>query len=184
MLGSIMNELAQPGNAQALSQALGGVMGGSQQGGAPVGQLLSGLEQVIGGNPSTGQLQAQSGAVDPNNPVMGLIGPVANVVAAKAGVSPQVATTVAGIAMHYLLSSHPAAGGRAPLNLSEITQQMASGSVSQQTLQSSGMVNAVVKATGLSQQQAAKSLDATFAHLATHVNKERLAGKQKAKRDF
>jgi hypothetical protein len=84
--------------------------------------------------------------------------------------------------MHYLLSSHPAAGGSAPLNLNEVTQQMASGSVSQQTLQSSGIVNAVAKATGLSQQDAAKSLDATFTHLAAHVNKERLAGKQKAKR--
>ncbi len=176
MLGSLMNELAQPGNAQALSQVVGGLMGG-KQGGAPVNQLLGGLEQVIGGNPTSGGALSPSGATDPNNPAMALIGPVATAVAAKAGVSPQVATTVAGIAMHYLLSSHPAAGGKSPLNLSEVTQQMASGSVNQQLLQNSGMVNAVVKATGLSQQQAAQSLDATFSHLATHMKKGQ-AGKR------
>lgn len=182
-----MNALAQPQNQQMLSQVVGGLMnagqGGSQQGGTPVNQLLGGLEQVIGGKPGSGQPISQGGAVDPNGPIMQMLGPVANAVAAKAGISPQVATTVAGVAMHYLLSSHPAAGGSAPLNLQQVTQEMASGSVSPQTLQSSGMVNAVVKATGLSQQDATKSLDATFTHLSGHMNKEWLGGKQKAKKN-
>jgi len=166
-----------------LSQVVGGLMPAGQQGGAPVNQLLGGLEQVIGGNPTTGQALGP-GAADPNSPIMGLLGPVASAVAGQVGISPQVATSVAGIAMHYLLSSHPAAGGSAPLNLPSVMQQMVSGGVSAQTLQSSGMVNAVMKSTGLNQQDAQKSLDATFNHLATHVNKERLAGKQKAKRDY
>jgi len=179
MLGNLMNALMQPasGSQQGsgtdmLSQVVGGLMGGSQQGGAPVNQLLGGLEQIIGGNPSSGQALPlnQGSAMDANNPIMGLLNPVATAVAAKAGISPQVATTVAGIAMHYLLSSHPASGGSAPLNLASMSQQMASGSVPSEILHNSGMVNAVVQATGLTQQEAAKSLDATFTHLQSHVN--------------
>lgn len=114
---------------------------------------------------------------------MGVLGPVASAVAGQVGIPPQVATSVAGIAMHYLLSSHPAARGSAPLNLPSVMQQMASRALSAETLRNSGMVNAVMKSTGLSQQDAQTSLDATFNHLASHVNKERLAGKLKAKRD-
>ena len=179
MLGNLMNALLQPGpqgqqsaGADMLTQVVGGLMGGGQQGGgAPVNQLLSGLEQVIGGNPSAGKpLPLNAGAAtDPNNPLMGLLGPIASAVAGKVGISPAVATTVAATALHYLVSSHPAAGGSAPMNLNNVAQQMASGAVSPQTLQSSGMVNAVVQATGLSPQDAAKSLDATFNHLQAHA---------------
>lgn len=179
MLGNLMNALLQPGQqgqqsagADMLTQVVGSLMGGGQQGGgAPVNQLLSGLEQVIGGNPSSGQaLPLNAGtATSQNNPLMGLLGPIASSVAGKVGISPAVATTVAAMALHYLVSSHPAAGGSAPLNLNNVAQQMASGAVSPQTLQSSGMVNAVVQATGLSQQDAAKSLDATFVHLQAHA---------------
>jgi hypothetical protein len=185
MLGNLINALMQPssgsqGGADILSQVVGGLMGGGGQGGAPVGQLLSGLEQVIGGKPGSGQTMNQGSTADAGSPIMGLLGPIANAVAAKAGISPQVATAVAGVAMHYLLSSHPAAGVSAPLNLPSVTHQMVSGSVSPQTLQSSGMVTAVMQATGLSKDDAAKSLDATFDHLSGHV---RLAGKQKAKKE-
>ena len=57
-----------------------------------------------------GQPLGQGSALGANDPMMGLLGPVANVVASKTGIPPQVATAVAGIAMHYLLSSHPASG--------------------------------------------------------------------------
>ena len=177
MLGNLMNALMQPASGpqqgsgtDMLSQVVSGLLGGSQQGGAPVNQLLGGLEQIIGGNPAGGTLSPNSGAMNTNNPLMSLLGPVATAVAAKAGISPQIATTVAGIAMHYLASSHPSAGGSAPLNLASMTQQMASGNVPSEILHNSGMVTAVVQATGLSQADAAKSLDATFSHLQTHVN--------------
>jgi hypothetical protein len=186
MLGNLMNALMQPGaggqqsaGASMLSSVVGGLMGGGQQGSAPVNQLLGGLEQVIGGNPTSGQPLSGGTAPAANSPLMGLLGPIATAVAGKTGIPPAVATTVAATAMHYLISSHPAAGGTAPLNLNNVAQQMASGSVSQQTLQSSGMVNAVVQATGLSQQDAAKSLDATFAHLQTHVRNVK-SGDQRA----
>lgn len=177
MLGSLVNALMQPGSggqqsagADMLSQVVGGVMSG-QQGGAPVGQLLGALEQVIGGNPSSGQPLAPNQGTAPaaNSPLMGLLGPIASAVAGKTGISPAVATTVAATAMHYLVSSHPAAGGSGPLNMSSVTQQMASGGVSADTLHSSGMVNAVAQATGLSKDDAAKSLNATFNAFQQHA---------------
>ena len=78
--------------------------------------------------------------------------------------------------MHYLVSGHPAAGGNAPSNVANVAQEMASGSVSTDTLHSSGMVNAVAQATGMSQQQAASTLNATLnafqQHAKEHVAKE------------
>jgi hypothetical protein len=109
-----------------------------------------------------------------------LLGPIASAVAGQVGISPAVATTVAATAMHYLVSSHPAAGGSAPLNLNNVAQQMASGGVSQQTLQSSGMVNAVQQATGLSPQQAQQALNSTFNHMASHMT---LAEQKQAKHE-
>ena len=82
-----------------LAAQAGGLLGG-QSGSAPVGQLLSGIEQVIGGKPGSAQLGANQGSTtDANSPIMSLLGPVASAVAGKAGISPQVATTVAG-SMH------------------------------------------------------------------------------------
>lgn len=185
MLGNIMNALAQPQNQQMLGQVVGSLMGGSGGGGSPANQLLGGLEQVMGGKPGAASPAAASQAVasSSDSPLMGLLGPIASSVASQAGISPAVATTVAATAMHYLVSSHPAAGGSAPMNLGNVMQQVASGQVSPETLHSSGMVNAVVHSTGLSQQQAVQGLNAAFTHMSAHVDKERLAGKQKAKRD-
>lgn len=186
MLGNLINALMQPGpqgqpsaGSDMLTQVVGGLMGGQQGGGAPVNQLLGGLEQVMGGKPGTPQPGGQAPAAA-NSPLMGLLGPIANAVAGQVGISPAVATTVAATAMHYLVASHPAAGGNAPLNLGNVAQQMAAGGVSPATLQSSGMVNAVAQATGLNQQQAAESLNATFNHIQSHVT---LAEQKQAKRD-
>ena len=185
MLGDLMNALMQSGSGtqqpqsnsgggDMLSQVVGGLLGGGQQsGGAPINQLLGGLEQVIGGTPGTGQpMNMNQGAamINANNPVMGMLQPVINSVAAKTGVPPEIATAVAGIAMHYLLSSHPAAGGNSSLNLGSMMQQISSGNVNMDTVHKSGMVKDVMQATGLSQQDAANALSATFNHLQGHVN--------------
>lgn len=186
MLGNLLNALLQPGpqgqpgaGADALTQVVGGLLGGQQGGGAPVNQLLGGLEQVMGGKPGTPAPAGQAPAAA-NSPLMGLLGPIANAVAGQVGISPAIATTVAATAMHYLVSSHPAAGGNAPLNLGAVAQQLASGGVSQETINSSGMVNAVAQATGLNQQQAAASLNATFNHIHSQVT---LAEQKQAKRE-
>lgn len=189
MLGNLMGALmqsasgSQQGGSDALSQAVGGLLG-SQSGSAPVGQLLNGIEQAIGGKPGSAQAGTNQAGADANSPIMSLLGPVASAVAGKAGISPQVATTVAGIAMHYLLSSHPAAGGSAPMNLGSTMQQLATtGGLSAATIQNSGMVNDVAKATGLSQQDAAKSLDAAFSHIAKHVDEKAVKRAAAARRD-
>ena len=100
---------------------------------------------------------------------MMLLQPVVNQLAAKANISPQIAMVVASIAVHYLLQSHPSTPGASPLNLGSVMQQLASGEgLSQSTLQKSGMVDDVVQATGLPQEQALKSLNTTFNVLGGH----------------
>jgi len=165
----------QPGAADALSQVVGGLMGGQQGGGAAAGQMLGALEQIIGGQPGSGQLSPNQGAamnmgsMNMNDPVMMLLQPVVNQLAAKANISPQIAMVVASIAVHYLLSSHPASGGGGPLNLGSVMQEISSGKMSASTLHDSGMVNDVMQATGLSKPEAVKTLNATFGALGAHA---------------
>ncbi len=189
MLGNLMSALMQPGpqgqqsaGASMLGQVVGGLMGGQQGTGAPVNQLLSGLEQVIGGKPGSGQPMSPATAPAANSPLMGLLGPVANAVAGQVGISPAIATTVAATAMHYLVSSHPAAGGNPPAALGNLAQQVASGNVSPAVLHSSGMVDAVVQATGLSKDDAAKSLSATFNHFQQHAMEHQAKEEHRRKR--
>ena len=168
----------QSGGGDLLSGVLGSLMGGGQQqvGGSPQGggggdQMLGMLEQIIGGTPGSGQFNMNQGAImnqgimGASNPIMMMLQPVVNQLAAKANISPQIATVVASIAVHYLLSSHPSTTNRAPMDLGSVMQELSSGGVSRATLQNSGMVNDVMQATGLNQQQAVKSLDATFGAL-------------------
>lgn len=172
------------GGNDALSQMLGGLMGGSQQGGgAPAGQMLGALEQIIGGQPGSGQPLSPNqgtamnmGAAGMNDPIMMLLQPVVNQLAAKANISPQIAMVVASIAVHYLISSHPSSGGNGSLNLGSVMQELSSGSISASTLHDSGMVNDVMQATGLSKQESVKSLNATFGALGAHVQGGQLGG--------
>lgn len=161
MLGSLMNALMQPGpqgqpsaGSDLLSSVVGGIMGGQGSGAAPVNQLLNGLQQVM---------QSKPGAAAASSPLMGLLGPVATAVAGKTGISPAIATTVAATAMHYLVSSHPAAGGIGATGTASIAQQLSSGSVPP------AAVNSVMQSTGLSQADAQKALSATMSHFQEHA---------------
>jgi len=165
----------QMGGADMLSGVLGGLMGGAQGGGSG-DQMLGALEQIIGGQPGQGQqlglnqgAAMNMGGMGMNDPVMSMLQPVVNELAVKAKISPQIATVVASIAVHYLLSSHPSTSPKAPLDLGSFMQELSSGNVNTQTLHDSGMVNDVMQATGLSQQQAVKSLNATFGSIGQHV---------------
>ena len=107
-----------------------------------------------------------------SSPIMALLQPVVNNVAAKLGISPQVATIVASIALHYLLQSSPRTPGASPLNLGTVMQTLASGrSISPTALQRSGMVNDVMQATGMNQQDAVRSLNTTFGVLGQSMPK-------------
>ena len=180
------------GGSDALSQVLGGLLGGGQQSGAPeggaggIGQLLGGLQQIIGGAPGAGQQLPLGGgntSMGSNDPIMALLQPVVNQLAAKAGISPQIATIIASIAVHYLLQSHPNTPGASPLNLGSVMQTLASGGrIDQQTLQSSGIVNDVMQATGMDQPQAVRSLTTTFDVLGGQVKPVQGKAARKGKR--
>jgi hypothetical protein len=148
---------------------------GSQQaaGGAGTGALLGGLQQILGGTPGTGQQLPSGGSgmsIGAGNPALMLLQPVIQNVAAKLGISPQMATAVASIALHYLVQSSPNTPGASPLNLGSVMQALASGKkVSPTALQKSGMVNDVMQATGLNQQQALKSIHTTFGIMGSHL---------------
>jgi hypothetical protein len=137
--------------------------------------LLGGLQQIIGGTPGTGQqlpLGGSMGGVGSNDPIMALLQPVVNNVAAKVGVSPQIATVVASIALHYLLQSHPNTPGASPLNLGSVMQALSSGkTINPAALQQSGMVNDVMQATGMDEQQAVRSINTTFGVLGSSLTR-------------
>jgi hypothetical protein len=175
------------GGGDMLSQALGGLLGGGQQsGGGGVGALLGGLQQIIGGTPGTGQQLPLGGgnvSIGSGEPLMGLLQPVVTQLAAKAGISPQIATIIASIVLHYLVQSHPSTPGASPLNLGSVMQTLASGGrLDAGTLQSSGIVNDVMQATGLDEKQAVKSLNTTFNVLGAQVRRGSGPATRRAKR--
>lgn len=165
-----------PSGQSAISQMVGGLLGGNQQasaqqGGGQAGQMLGLLEQVIGGVPGSGNITQGAGVnLGASDPVMLLLQPVVNQLATKANIQPQIATVVVSLVVHYLLSNHPSSGrGSNSLDLNSLFQQMSSGNISQSVFHNSGMVNDVMQATGLAKADAIKSLDATFNVLSGHV---------------
>lgn len=167
VLGGLLGGSQQSGGGgDALSQVIGGLLGGGQQGGGnPATQLLGGLEQIIGA-----QTGATAAAPSSNDPLMTLLQPLVNKVAAKVNISPALATIIVSIVLKYLLKSHPSTPDESPLNLGSVMQTLASGGrLNESTLQTSGMVNEVVQATGLNQQQAVKTLNTTFGVLGSQL---------------
>jgi hypothetical protein len=177
MLGGLLGgQQSSTGSAggDMLSQAIGALLGGQQSaGGAGAGGLLGGLQQILGGTPGTGQalpLGGSSTAMTPSNPIMALLQPVINKLAAKLGISPEIAAIISSIVLYYLVQSSPNTPGASPLNLGSVMQAMTSGrSVSPTALQQSGMVHDVMQATGMTEQQAVKSLSTTFSVMGSQL---------------
>ena len=172
-IGGALGSTPQSGGGGGLGSLLGGLLGGGQQqSNTPATQMLGALQQIIGGPTGSGQVGMNQGTLgtSASDPIMSLLQPVVNQLAAKVGISPAIATVVVSIALKYLLQSHPSTPGASPLNLSSVMQTLGSGGqIDQATLQKSGMVDDVVKATGLNQQQAVKSLNQTFNVLGSQV---------------
>ena len=169
MLGGMLggNQTQSSLGGDILTQVIGGLLGGQQSsGGGGAGALLDGLRKILGGTPGTGQPLPLGGAgtsPESSDPLMTLLQPVVNKLAGKLGISPQMATMIVSIALHYLVQSSPSTPGASPLNLGSVMQAMATGQkVSPTALQQSGMVNDVMQATGMSEQQAIKSLNTTL----------------------
>jgi hypothetical protein len=168
ILGGLLGGSQQGGGGgDALSQVLGGLLGGGQQGGAaPASQVLGGLEQIIG---------MQSGASatpSSGDPLMTLLQPLVNQVAAKINISPAIATIIVSIALKYLLKSHPSTPDQSPLNLGSVMQTLASGGrLSESTVRTSGMLSEVVRTTGMDEQQALTSINTTFGVLGSSLTR-------------
>ena len=101
----------QSAGGDMLGQLVGGLLGGAAQGGVQQGgyqqnyqpsgnsgdMLLGALESIIGGQPGSGQalpLNQGSFNMGATSPVMMLLQPVVNQVAAKLNISPQIATVL------------------------------------------------------------------------------------------
>jgi hypothetical protein len=169
MLGSMLGGGQQTGSTSSdlASQVIGGLLGSQQNtGSSGVGSLLGGLQQILGGTPGVGAqlpLGGNTSSAGSAGPIMVLLQPLVNNLAAKLGVSPQIATAVASIALHYLLQSSPKTPGASPLNLNSVLPDLAAGkTLSPATLQQSGMVNDVMQATGMNEQEAVRSLNTTL----------------------
>ena len=142
-LGGLAGSLLGGSSGDALGGLLGGLLGGSQAGGrsgqAAGGDLLGGL---LGGLLSGGQ---QGGGVS-DNP---LLKSIAEGLAAKIGISPQIAETVVTLVLGQL------AGGQG----ATATKAKRKSKVSRKFVQDSGLVGQLSAQTGLDSETAAASLN-------------------------
>ena len=151
LAGSIVNLLGTAmGSGQQQTQ------GGSSQQSGGLGNMMSLLETVMG----SGQ-----GASQPvtNDPIMMLLQPFVTPLAKKANIPPEIAMVVVSFVAHKLLAHHPTSGRDSnTFNLDDMLQQMGSGKIDSNILQSSGMVNELSRRTGLDEATAEKSLQLGF----------------------
>jgi hypothetical protein len=156
-----------------MTDLIGGLLGGEapqsgQRQGPGLSDLMGILETILGsGRQSQGTVPSQVPARDP---IMGLLQPIVNKLAKKLNISPEIAMLVVTFVVQKLLAHHPTSGrDSTQFDLDDMLQQMSSGSINPQTLQSSGMVNELAQVTGLDHDTAARSLDATLSALGGHV---------------
>ncbi len=157
----------QPAGQDTLSQMVGGLVGAGQ-GNAQANQALGMLEQLIG---SGNQGAVPSGGPAANNPMLNLVGPMAEQLSSRTGLDTQTAQAVVSLILHRMLASHPSFGrSNMHMNLAEVLQQLAAtGNVNPELLHNSGMVNDLVRASGMDQQAALQNLSQAFNLLGGHV---------------
>ena len=166
LVGGLLGGQGGSGQANQMADLVGGLLGGQSsspastpaggQGG--LGNMLGLLETVIG----SGQSGIASQGVS-NDPIMSMLQPFINQLAEKVKISPALATIVISFVVHKMLSHHPTSGrDSTQFNLDDL---LSNGSLSAETLQSSGMVKELAKATGMNEQAATRSLDAAFSLL-------------------
>ena len=164
LLGSLMGGGSgeQAGGMGGLMQALlGGGLGGGT--GAQGGGMESILGALLGGSGSSSQA---------NNP---LVAPIADALADKLGLPPEIAQTVVGFALSKLLSGllggSSGSGARGGgLESNELVTQMRSGEgVDPGYLSSTGMTQELVDQTGMDPETAERSLQEAFSMLGTRM---------------
>jgi len=152
-LGGLAGSLLGGSSGDALGGLLGGLLGGSQAGGrsgqAAGGDLLGGL---LGGLLAGGQQGGGAG----DNP---LVKSIADGLAAKIGISPQIAETVVALVLGHL------AGGQGAV----ATKSMRKGKVSRKLVQDTGLVGQLSAQTGLDSDTAAASVNHVFQALGAQM---------------
>ncbi len=158
LLGGGPSSQGQTQPADVLGGLLGGLLGGGQSGApSPQGGGGDALGGILGGLLGGGQQGlAPSGGNLSNN---SLLGPIIDSIAAKFGVSPQIAGAVVTIALTYLTGS---AGGAA-------AQKVRKGKVSRKFLQDNGLVSQLQEQTGMDSDTAAASLSHVFQALSAQM---------------
>ena len=165
LVGSLLGEQdGSSGQANQMADLIGGLLGGQSptpstaptggQGG--LGDMLGLLETVIG----TSQAGAQPTS---SNPILSMLQPFINQLAEKVNISPALATIVVSFVVHKILSHHPTSGRDS--TQFDLDDLLRTGAIGADTLQSSGMVRELSRATGLDEKAASQSLDAAFSLL-------------------
>ena len=170
LIGDLLQLLMQSGgtsgSANALPQAIGGLLGNTQ-GGAGADQLLGALEQMIaGGGGSLPQNMNMAASDVPQN----MVQPLAEQLSRRTGLAPQSAQMVVSLILHRMLTSHSSFGNNGRMNLQDVLQQMATtGGVNPDVLHNSGLVNDLANAGGMDQQAALQHLTEAFNLLSGHI---------------
>ena len=158
------------GQQDCMTQLLGGLLSGQTQNQATgqngqLGDALGMLEGLMGSG-GAGQalgITNQGSNLTAGDPVMQLLTPLVDELAAKTNIPPQIAVVVVSFVAHQLLSSHPASGRQSLVDVPQLQQQLSSGQgVSHDYLHASGLVGQLVQQTGLDKNTAAKSLKTVF----------------------
>jgi hypothetical protein len=178
-----------------MTALIGRLLGGQQPGGSQgvgLGDMMGVLESIMassaGSSMGSGQAYGQQAqmpglgqGLGAGNPIMSLLQPMVNQLAKKANISPEIAMLVVSFVVQKLLAHHPTSGrDSTQFDLDDMLQQLSSGEISQQTLQSSGLVNELARNTGLDQDTAARSLNAAFGLVGSQVKGS--AGKAQPKK--
>lgn len=156
----------QGGTSTTTSQVMdlvGDLLGGSIPATAPasgqgtdLGSVMNLLETVMG----SGQAAAEQTSSPTVDPIMSLLQPFVNQLAEKVNISPALAAIIVSFVVHKMLAHHPTSGRDS--TQFDLDDLLRTGALSADTLQSSGMVGELAKATGLDEGAASKTLDAAF----------------------
>ncbi len=169
LLTSVLGGLNQSGSAsggldQVLSSVLGNVLSGHPAGGGtdPIGSLVGSLLGT-----GTGGVQGRPA----NSPLANtFVQPIADMLVQKTGMDRKVANVVVVFALTTLLSAATQKAAHKGLDVSDLVNQLSSGSeVSQSYLNNSGLAAELSKQSGLDPQTSAQSLQQVFAALGTQM---------------
>lgn len=142
-----------------MSAILGGLLGGGMQSGTPT-QSASGdpMSAILAGLLGGGMQGGSSGASALGNNAF--LAPIADAIAAKIGISPQIAESIVSFALSQLMSGQG----------NQLAQMLAGkGTISQKYLRDSGLADQLTQQTGMDTQTAVSSLHQVFQAFGTQM---------------